>query len=342
MRRNRKRLTLLLPGLSGTPARLRDAGLGVPRLFALERLHARAWRTPSTVTDAADLDTLLCSHFGLSGGPHGLPFAALRYLGLTGRQHRDMVIAADPVLLRAEQDRLLMLHADSLSIGEDEAQALVAHLNSFYAADGWRFEAPATDQWFLFVEDESSLQAQPLSVAVGHNINNRLPSGKICGRAGTVVINEIQMLLHDTHVNQAREADGRPPVNGVWLWGAGRLPARLDSPVQLLVADHPLARGLAALSGCDHQTLTEWDWANDDLSVTLMLVDSLHRQVLNGDLHGQHQALQVIERDYVGPALVALKKRRVDELVVDDGAHQLLLDRARLWRFWCRPREIER
>ena len=45
-----------------------------------------------------------------------------------------------------------------------------------------------------------------------------------------MLLNEVQVLLHQHPLNAARQTRGLPPVNSVWFWGAGRLPAPGPSP----------------------------------------------------------------------------------------------------------------
>ena len=56
------------------------------------------------------------------------------------------------------------------------------------------------------------------------------------------ILNEIQMVLHEHPVNEAREGRGEPPVNSVWLWGAGPMPGDVDAPFQSVSANDPITR----------------------------------------------------------------------------------------------------
>lgn len=56
---------------------------------------------------------------------------------------------------------------------------------------------------------------------------------------------EAQMVLHQSPVNQARQARGQPTVNSVWLWGGGNLPTPVDNTHTAVYADDPFAQGLA-------------------------------------------------------------------------------------------------
>jgi hypothetical protein len=88
-------------------------------------------------------------------------------------------------------------------------------------------------------------------------------------------ITEIQMLFATHPVNLAREAERRPPINGVWFWGGGTLPEGLVSPYGRVYAGEAFASGLAHLSSTPlsplPRSLAELDHAKPALAV----VDSI-------------------------------------------------------------------
>ncbi len=64
------------------------------------------------------------------------------------------------------------------------------------------------------------LATTPLSVAIGRDIEPLMPQGDDALRFRSL-LNELQMLLFEHPVNQAREARGELPINSLWLWGGG-------------------------------------------------------------------------------------------------------------------------
>jgi hypothetical protein len=61
-------------------------------------------------------------------------------------------------------------------------------------------------------------------------------------------MNELQMVLHNSLVNREREAEGKPPINGIWLWGAGSLPeAASEVPWHKVWSGDAFVKGLARL-----------------------------------------------------------------------------------------------
>ena len=71
-----------------------------------------------------------------------------------------------------------------------------------------------------------------------------------------MLLNEIQVLLHQHPLNAARRARGLTPVNSLWLWGGGRLPAVSTSKLHGVIGDDLLLRALAARAGLAQQART--------------------------------------------------------------------------------------
>jgi hypothetical protein len=57
------------------------------------------------------------------------------------------------------------------------------------------------------------------------------------------LLSELQMALHDHDVNLQRVANGRLPVNSLWIWGGGTAPEVETRPIPPLIAAEPLLRG---------------------------------------------------------------------------------------------------
>jgi hypothetical protein len=71
------------------------------------------------------------------------------------------------------------------------------------------------------------------------------------------LLNEAQMLLHMSDVNQRREEIGESAVNSLWLWGEGVLPHPGSTDVTHVYADDSVATGVAKLHHIKHSKLTD-------------------------------------------------------------------------------------
>src|SRR5690606_34219240 len=80
----------------------------------------------------------------------------------------------------------------------------------------------------LFLPESLAPYAPTPEAAAGQEIQEWWPQGA-ASRPWRRVLNVVQMAWHDDPVNVARTANGRPPINGLWLYGGGR-PADFRDP----------------------------------------------------------------------------------------------------------------
>ena len=179
------------------------------------------------------------------------------YCWLADRQTDDpgmvpdtYVLHADPVHLRPDRDRLVLFAGPDFAPDRAEADALVALFNQHLGEEGLRLEAPTPGRWYLLSEQAPELVTQPLAAVLGRPIAGQLPRGPEARRWARL-LNEVQMLFHHSEVNQHREAAGIPTLNGLWLWGGGRLlpPPPGQVGYARVFSSDPLARGLARACG---------------------------------------------------------------------------------------------
>jgi hypothetical protein len=245
---------------------------------------------------------------------------------------------ADPVHLRPDRDRLRLFDARQLGISRAEADALVAEVNAHFAGDGLRLVAPAAARWYLTAERPPALETAPLERVIGRSLDGHLPDGSDA-RRWAALMNEVQMLLFQSPVNQAREAAGRPAVNGLWTWGGGhwrplpndRVPARVQG-------GGPLAVGLAAAAGAAAEPLPAH--AEAAPGTTLAVHDRLLDAALDADETAWAAAAVALDR-WLAPVLDALRGGALAELTIDacDG-RGWRVRRAGLLRLWRRPRPL--
>src|SRR5581483_6730471 len=163
------------------------------------------------------------------------------------------------------------------------------------------------------------------------------------------LLNEAQMVLHAHPVNEAREARGEPPLNSIWLWGAGRA-AQVAAPRwQSVSAAEPVALGLARAAGIQGRAAA----ANAHVWLDRLPQDGRHLAVLDGlrvpralSEDGEYQeALAHLERDWFAPLLARLREGRIGMLTihVPDAGECLAYETIRgdLRRFWRRPKALE-
>jgi hypothetical protein len=244
---------------------------------------------------------------------------------------------ADPVHLRVMRDRVVVGPGETFELPAGEADALVEALNRHFG-DAASFVALDPHRWAVRLKEETAFLDRPALVAAGHDV--------AAARGSDALATEIQMLLHAHPVNEAREARGEPTVNSLWLWGAGRMPSASEAPWRTLVADDPIALGLARASGVRRQALP----ASADAWLDTLPEDGRHLAVLDAlrapaalDQLAEHAAgVATLERLWFAPLLAALRAERIGMLTLRVPAPGASFETVRgdLRRFWRRPRAI--
>jgi hypothetical protein len=207
---------------------------------------------------------------------------------------------ADPVHLRADRDQLRLFDGSMLAIRPEEARELVAELNAHFSADGIRLHATVPERWYLRAPEPVDLRTRSLRSVIGATLAEAMPSGAGAKR-WNALMNEAQMLMHQSAVNQARAEAGRAAINGLWLSGAGtHAPLKLAPDLRLVISEDPLALGLARAGDLPTASLETSDLtkqlagipAGRVLLVEQRLGDALRRR----DLAAWSEALQQLDR----------------------------------------------
>ncbi|MCB4810564.1 hypothetical protein LG204_04440 [Methylovorus menthalis] len=196
---------------------------------------------------ATTIDEMLCSSAGLAR-QRDWPLASLAALADGLSLSTEYVLFAQPVHLQLQRDTFSIAGPEGLPLQKTEADALLALLNQHFAEQGLMFvQSPyCAHRWYLQVQTQPNIQTTPVDVAMGRDIRNLMPQGRDAA-FWNAFLNEVQMLLFEHPLNQAREARGELPVSGVWVYGGGVLPSEATGVLPLLFTEDPVVRGLAVL-----------------------------------------------------------------------------------------------
>lgn len=230
--------------MSATPEQ--SLQLWLPALAHVEPDHPlRGW--------LARADRLADGHAGYLAGlgdyfrgiDADLPAAAITREFLAGDAAGAIWLSADPAWVQPDMNGVRLLACGQLQLSMDEAQALAEPLKPVFDEAGLQLEISTPDRWHLRLPAGATLPsfAAP-EQALGEDLSQHLPPGPE-GRRWRVLLNEIQVLLHQHPLNAQRRARGLAPVNSLWLWGGGSLPGPLKSPLHGVVSDDLLLRALA-------------------------------------------------------------------------------------------------
>jgi hypothetical protein len=336
-------LELLVPGLLGPVPILPG---DVPAAPILTRLLARGTPLPG---GQAGLSQTLFATFGLDpreGGGEDLPSAPLCHLADDPQADQGGYwLHADPVHLRLDRDHLLLYDARHLGLTQVESEALVALFNAHFAADGLTLVAPRPQRWYLRLCEAPGLGTRPLDLVVGRSVAPFLPAGEDA-RRWMRLLNEAQMLFSQADSNRLREAEGRPTVSGIWLWGGGALSSLQTQPrPRVVFADHPLAVGLARYAGVDLHPLTR---VERDLETVffdgpvLVVWDLLWPGVLDADPVAWSEQLLRLE-GWLGQVQGMVAAGRLRHWTLDGcGAGRWRIAHRDAWRLWRRALPLDR
>lgn len=326
-------LTLIVPGLLVPRSERSGAESRCPGLAVL---LARATRTDGS----PPYETLVCRLFGVRENPESdLPVAAITHRADFNSGHEGGWMRADPVHLRPDLGKLILYDGRGFSLGIGEARRLIREVNAGLEAHGVEITLGRDPKrWYLRLDAVPAVKTWPPSAVTTERLEGFLPRGRDAVR-WVRLMNEAQMLLHDTEVNRERQGRGEPVINSLWFWGAGSVPAVSAVPGRAVWSSEPLMTGLGILGGC----------LPADLPVSLRALLEQARSATEYLVVFPEQAdgpeawfeqLARLDRDWFRPLLARLRLgrlRRVD--LYTDGCH-FELSMKSLWRVWRRPRRI--
>lgn len=280
------------------------------RLPALERWLSRAQASREPGMTAR---RWVAARYGLKDP---VPYAALSLAGESGQiPALSPVLRADPVHLAVGQDSLTLHEAAMLEVTPEEARALVSSLNELFREDGFEFVAASPERWYVRIPEAEVPSTTPLEEVAGRNVFRKLPRGEGRTNWGSA-LTETQMLFAAHAVNAAREAAGRPAINGVWFWGEGTLDATPPRAYDAVHGGDEVVRGLARLTGAPHAV---------EQGSMLCVLDAPSRALRAGDSPGWQRELEAVEAQWFAT---------LDELARRHGSARLVVPEAESTRIF--------
>jgi len=289
-------------------------GLDLP---SIELLIARGRKS---VHPCAGAEAWLLDTFGVERDGH-LPAAPFALLGEGVAPDAHTWWLADPVHLKLGRDDFTLVDGPrQLPISREEADALVAALDAHFGSEGIAFVAPRPDRWYVRTPPtEDTCVTTPIAAVRGRMIDPFLPTGP-GARTLRRILNDAQMLLFEHPVNVRREASGQLPVNSVWPWGGGHLTAPAHVRMSSIHADLMLARGIAVAAGITSAALpadlVQFLGSTPAGQVPCIVLDDMRGLSAAGERDAWRTALARLETAWFGPALAALRGRRIGMVTV--------------------------
>jgi hypothetical protein len=321
-------MLILIPHLF-PPRRLLEAAVQGLRLPALETLVARG---TLQLCPADGIEAALCEALGI---PRQLdwPLAPITLEADGGTAEDAYWLRADPVHLQLMRDRIVLTDNSTLDLSRQEAETLAASIGQHFG-ESLRPVPLHPKRWYVHYPSSPRLVTTPVSVATGRAIDPLLPQGVDAPRY-RAQLNELQMLLHEHPVNQARVSRGELPVNSLWLWGGGCKPGKPLTPLPVYARDDE-ARALGEF--CDAQVHSLPPLLEKSLLAMegLILLDELTAAGQDGDAYGWREAVRVLEANWFEPLLRQLRKVGPHGLQLLDpiNGKALKLQRTDAWKIW--------
>lgn len=163
-------------------------------------------------------------------------------------------------------DQVVMADPAHLHLSDDESQQLLQAMQPFLREDGLQVSWHSALLWHAQGPMLADVTTASLDRVIGQNVKDWMPQHP-AARPLQRLQSEMQMLLYNHPVNDAREARRQYTVNAFWLHGAGTLPAA--SP----------------------------------LSATVTVPDALRASALHGDVPAWRQAWQTLDATVLAEAL---------------------------------------
>ncbi|PKO52506.1 MAG: hypothetical protein CVU27_03730 [Betaproteobacteria bacterium HGW-Betaproteobacteria-20] len=270
------------------------------------------------------LETLICEQFGLQAAPD-YPIAAIAAMADGLDVGKAYWLRADAVNLVLQRDCFSLGEPIPLQINLEHAEHMIASLNQHFSQDGLDFIIGNSGAWYLRVAHSPQIKTSLPGVAAGKNIHQFMPQGVESSR-WLAVLNEVQMLLFEHPANVVRENTGELAVNSVWFSGGGVMPQleNLQNNTSVLVADSVFYQGLATLAGIPYQQLPQ------------RLDTMMQSNVMSIRMQMPH--LGHLDEAWFKPLLVALKSKKIKELVLNLGFYEKSLvaeiKPVDFYRFW--------
>ncbi|MFV2061509.1 MAG: hypothetical protein ACC653_12560, partial [Gammaproteobacteria bacterium] len=237
-------ISLFVPELLSGIQLLKDLPKSdVPKLPALQLLLTRASKSKQGFSDFYQGVTNLT---GIHSQQHELPLAAITVAvdkKLNRETNSDYFIFAEPVVMKADRDTVVLLESLKPTLSEnsltlDDSKKLISEINQHFNDEPWQLNITNQGDWYLILNSNTAIQTTNIAAVLYNNAQAHLPKGDDA-RYWRKIINEIEMLLFSSSVNETRVKENKPAVISLWLWGGGVIPEteNLNSSFELWSGD---------------------------------------------------------------------------------------------------------
>lgn len=197
------------------------------------------------------------------------------------------------------RDHLTLLDPATLGLSEAESRTVFEAIRPLFDEDGWTLLWGSAQRWYAAHPSLTGLPTASLDRVIGRNPDLWL-TDHAQARMVRRLQSEVQMLLYQHPVNDAREAQGLATVNSFWLSGCGTPPARTQQPEEVMLVNDLRAPMLA-------DDMPAWleAWAHLDATVLKAICEALDAgQPIQLTLCGERHAVTLAR---VAPASLSAR-----------------------------------
>jgi len=245
-------VTLVLPGLADEMQRLKTSGK-LPK--ACQPFLRRAKRYLHPYSNEAVKFKLWCDVV-----PDALPIAAITAIA-DGLQISPHWLRADPIHLTVDLAQVYHLNQPPLVLTAEEMHEVAKILQPLLAEFNFQLHMPSTTRWYLQCPTEPRLSTFSPDDFLGKSLIDYFPRGDD-RKFWLQLFTEVQMLLQNCAINQARRARRQPTIDALWFWGNGELNLQKSTTIfDAVFAEDIMTLGLAKWRQCRViQPIKPWDF----------------------------------------------------------------------------------
>ena len=330
-------LTLVLPPLSFSgPENDQFISLLDKNSKSLASLRRVLTRGENQSFDTQEL--ILTELFGLPYATMDkLPLAAINAVGSGFDAATGYWFYAEPVHLYPDLDHVLLFDRDSFELTKQELGRLIEELQELFEESGLTPYFGKQNKLYIRTDDEAKVSFTALSEVSGKNILQHLPDG-VDSAQWRLLQNEIQMQMTQSSVNQRREERGERAINGLWFWGGGYLfRAKYQRCYEAIFTKNLFVTGLAKMTdGLVEKQGDDFDSINTEKKTFVSIVEPEATPSAGINM------LLEFDRQWLKPALAAIKKGELEYLTLVTGKTRTVFTREQHKRLWKRAVRIEK
>ena len=292
---------VILPGLFDLPSAELEPGLLDNRLPHLNRLLRLATPRPNR---AFTIDEMLKAVLGVEG-PAGLPLAQA-FMQSESHEPKHLLLSR-AVHLQAGLHSAVIVPIPNHQENLNDINIIIKDLNKLFKVD-CNITAIADGLFMVQLHAFPAPTHFPHILSVlGKTVNPYIEQSRQFLQ-WYQLLNEIQMFMHQHEINAQRLQRGLLPINSLWCWGAGGLPAAVDTKPGWY-CDDPVLNRFARSLGLEPESLSriaDIGNAADAVVIDLRLLELLK----TGEATEPGPLLVDIDNDLLGPLMQVAGKHR--------------------------------